>query len=112
MVDSENPDKCINIYIMNINDKKPIMQVILNNPQQTKKIIFKPVISQLDKICLKFVDSKGKEFIFDPDNGLEFSLQLIIRHIGQTYINVDNDENQDVSSDDVFNIVKNNLINN
>jgi len=105
-------DKCMNIYIMNINDKKPIMQLILNNPQQTKKIIFKPVISELNKICLKFVDSKGKEYIFDSDNGLEFGIQLVIKHIGQTYIDIDNDEIQEVSSDDVFNIVKNNLTSN
>ncbi len=103
------PDRCMNIYMSNINDSKPVMQYISpNTNRQSKKIVFAPVISELDKIVLKFTDSKGKEFKFDPDSGLDFSIQVIVRHINPNHNHMTNMsvDASDVSSDDVFNIVK------
>lgn len=100
-------DKIMNIYT-NISSK-PIMQYKTNsNEIQSKKIPFNPIISELNSLEFKFIDSKTKEFIFDPENGLEFNIQVIIRYINsnQNIINNELNETNDISSDDVFAIAK------
>ena len=97
-------DKVINIYT-NINSK-PIMQYKTNlNDLQSKKISFNPIISELNHLEFKFIDSKNKEFVFDSDNGLDFNIKLIIRYINNNYIK-NNLLNDDISSDDIINIAK------
>ena len=102
-------DRCMNIFISNINESKPVMQYITNQIQsgqpQSKKIIFTPVISELSELNLKFTDSKNKEFKFDPDNGLEFGIQAVVRFINSNQ-NIIKNESNDISSDDMFSIVK------
>ena len=100
-------DRCMNIFLSNINESKPVMQYITNNQSQTrsKKIIFTPVIGELSELNLKFTDSKNREFKFDPNNGLEFGIQAVIRFINSNQ-NVVINELNDISSDDVFSIVK------
>ena len=105
-------DKCMNIYMTNINESKPVMQYMTSNSNsQTKKIVFTPVISELDHIDFKFVDSKNKEFKFDSDSGLDFSFQLVIKYIGTNTHTVVN-ELIDVSSDDILNIIKDSVMTN
>ena len=99
------PDKCMNIYITNINDTKPLYQYILNQQNAPKKIVLTPVVSNLNKLCIKFVDSKGKEFKFDPDNGLEFSINVSIKYINNNQ-NTLKHNLEDVSSEDIYTLVK------
>jgi hypothetical protein len=104
-------DKILNIYIDNINSSKPLMQYITNcaDPiSQTKKVVFTPVISELETLNLRFVDSKSREYVFDPENGLEYSGQIIIRYINNNQNLVKNELNE-ISSDDIFTIVKENV---
>lgn len=99
-------DKIMNIYT-NISSK-PIMQYKTNsNDTQIKKIPFNPIITELNTLEFKFIDSKNKEFIFDVENGLEFNIQVIIRYINSNQ-NINNELN-DISSDDIYNIAKTSL---
>ena len=99
------PDKCMNIYLTNINQSKPLYQYIINQVNAPKKIILTSVVSDLDKLCIKFVDSKGKEFKFDPNNGLEFSINVVIKYINNNQNGVKHELN-DVSSEDIYTLVK------
>jgi hypothetical protein len=104
-------DRCMNIYLSNINNDKPVMQYIINqNVQlQSKKIIFNPIISELSEINLKFFDSKNKEFKFDSLSGLDFGLQVIIKYISTNQNVIKNDLNE-ISSEDIFTIVKESIV--
>jgi hypothetical protein len=105
-------DKYINIYMPNINGSKPVMQYILGQQNQNKKIIFTPIISELDKIEFKFCNSQGKEFIFNQEIGLEFALQIVIKSINpivKTIKNELNNQTEEISSDDVYTIVSSNI---
>ena len=83
----------MNIYT-NISSK-PIMQYKTNsNEIQSKKIPFNPIISELNSLEFKFIDSKNKEFIFYPENGLEFNIQVIIRYINSNQNIINNELNQ------------------
>jgi len=100
------PDRYINIFISNINDSKPFYQYITNQPNQnSKKTVFNPIISELSEIRLKFIDSKGKELIVDPDNGFEFNITATIRCINSDNTNIINNESNEVSSDDLYTLV-------
>ena len=98
-------DKCMNIYFTNINQSKPLYQYIMNQANAPKKIVLTPVVSDLDKLCVKFVDSKGKEFKFDPNNGLEFSINVVVKYISNNQNSIKHELN-DISSDDIYTLVK------
>ena len=103
-------DKCMNIYLTNISETKPFIQYIQNQSlSQYKKMIFTPVISELNSISLKFTDSKNKEFKFDPDNGLDFNLQLSIKYISVIKNEIIVDNQFEINSDDIFNVIKENI---
>jgi hypothetical protein len=95
-------DKFINIFISNINETKPVMQYILGQPNQSKKIIYTPVITELNEINLKFTDSKGKEIKFDQD----LSITAVIRFIDSSQKSIKNNLNDDISSEEQITIVK------
>ena len=102
-------DRYINIYIANINNNKPIMQYILGQQNQNKKIVFTPVISELNKLEFKFVDSKGKEFKFDLDNGLDWSMQAIVKSIVPINNVLNNELSDTLSSDDIYDLISYNV---
>ena len=99
-------DKFVNIYIKNLNSSAaPIMQYILNQNgiNQSKKMIFKTVISELKELQFKFTDSKNREY-----RSIDFSIHLIIKHIHSENSKMKHDL-VDISSDDTYTIVKSSL---
>ena len=102
-------DKYINIYLTNVNSSKPVMQYILGQQNQNKKMVFSPVITELNKLEFKFIDSKGREFKFDSDNGLDWSMQAIIKSIVPINNVLNNELSDALSSDDVYNLVSLNV---
>jgi hypothetical protein len=101
----------MNIYLTNLNKDKPVMRYIINQQDktQTKKIQFVPIISELNEIVIKFTDAKDKEFNFDPDNGFDFGIRLTIRYINSNQNYIQNESNDDISSDDILTLVKKSL---
>lgn len=99
-------DRYINIYITNINETRPIMQYALSNDKnQTKKIVFAPIIAELNELNFKFTDSEGKEFKFDPD----FEIHATVKYINSNQNAFKNELNDSISSEDELAIVKNSL---
>jgi hypothetical protein len=99
-------DKFVNIYIKNLNlSVTPIMQYILNQNSinQSKKIIFKTVISELNELQFKFTDSRNREY-----HSIDFNIHLIIKHIHSENSKMKHDL-VDISSEDTYSIVKSSL---
>lgn len=101
-------DRYMNIYITNINETKSMMQYSLNSDKnQSKKIVFTPIIIELKELKLKFIGSKGKEFKFDSENGQDFEIHAIIKYINSNQNIIKNELNESISSEDELAIVKN-----
>ena len=100
-------NRCMNIFLSNINDSTPLMQYIIteNNSNQSKKIIFNPMINELKQLDFKFIDNNNKEYKFNPDNGLEFGIQLIIGYINSNQKQIKNNIN-DIVYDDILTSIK------
>ena len=101
-------DKYVNIYIKNLNSSvTPVMQYILNQNvlNQSKKIIFKTVISELRELQFRFTDSKNREY-----HDIDFSIHIIIKHIHNESENSKIEHDLvDISSEDTYSIVKSSL---
>ena len=95
-------DNYINIYMVDINNTKPIIQLMPN--QQSKNIIFNPPISTLKNIQLRFTNQFDKDYLFDDIN---FSFKMIISSIDNISNQITNELN--ISSDDIFTIIKSDL---
>jgi hypothetical protein len=104
-------DRCYNIYLFNIDTKKPIMQYIIGQ-SNSKKIIFNQMLPKLSDLNVKFFDSKNKEFKFDSENGLDFGFKINLKLLNsQPKIieneNSTNNESENILSDDVYTLVCN-----
>jgi hypothetical protein len=94
----------LNIYIENINDSKPVMQ--LSSNLRSKNIIFNKPIANLNQIKIRITDTKDKEYTF---GNLDFSFELIIRSINHIQPTIIENESSIISSDDMFTIIKQNI---
>jgi hypothetical protein len=104
-------DKCYNIYLTNINTKKPIMQYMIGQ-SNSKKIVFDRMLKNLDNLVFKFTDSKDKEFKFDSDYGLDFGFKINIKLLNPQPVIVENSIDNDIdniTSDDVYTLVANSI---
>jgi hypothetical protein len=76
-----------------------------NNSNQSIKIIFSPMINELKQLDFKFIDNNDKEYKFNPDNGLDFGIQLIIGYINSNQNQIKNNINN-IISDDILTSIK------
>jgi hypothetical protein len=98
------PPKYLNLFLSDINDTKPIMQLTPNN--LSKKILFNNPIKSLNKIQLKITDHLDRNYQL---GSLTFSAELIIKSITNIKPVVIENESISISSDDIYSIIKSNI---
>ena len=97
-------ERYLNIYLENINDSKPVMQ--LSSNVRSKNIIFSQPIANINQIRIRITDSKDREYVL---YNLDFSFELIIRSINHIQPTIIDNESSIISSDDIFTIIKQNI---